>query len=77
MIYFYYLIIFKLNCLSLSYLYKESEIVEDTQEEDIQSLDDSYSARMTSIISAIKSDTGYEEDILEIFKEKGYLNVSN
>ena len=66
-----------IDCLSLSYLYKESEIVEDTLEEDIQSLDDSYTARMTNIISALKSDTGYEEDILEIFKEKGYLNVSN
>lgn len=66
-----------IDCLSLSYLYKES-IQEDIETvEDLSVVDNSYRARMANMMTSIESETKYEQNLLEIFNEKGYVNVSN
>lgn len=65
-----------LTCLALSYLYKESVVDVDSDLDEL-SLDDSYFNKMATAISNIQSESGYENTILDLFKEKGYTNVSD
>lgn len=60
-----------INCLSLSYLIKESIDVHALDEEEIETLDDSYQSKISSYLSQL-TQTEMIETISEKFKEKEY-----
>lgn len=64
-----------LDCLSLSYLYKEKE--EELDEPTLQAIENTYTSSMITAMTNIQTESEYEKELLIMFKEKSYLNVSN